>query len=127
MAQRLCNREVGIVQLHIFADKSYLYSFLSIPYPLNHINPLGKCRSWGLDVQLAAYNLRQMLALKVERSLVEDGHGQVLDDAVRLDIAEVCDLPEYAFFGDRLVTAEHYDVGGDSCSLKFLYRVLGRL
>ena len=60
-----------------------------------------------------------MAALQHQRGLVQHGHRQVLDDAVRLDVAEQCDLLPVGFL-QRLVHAGDDDIRHDAHALQFL-------
>ena len=44
-------------------------------------------------MQLFDYHVVEAAGVEHQRTLVEAGHGQVLDDALRLDVAEGADLP----------------------------------
>ena len=58
-----------------------------------------------------------------QRTLVEAGHGQVLDDALRLDVAEGADLPADVA-AHAAVGAQDDDVGADAHALQLLDGVL---
>lgn len=64
---------------------------------------------------------------KHERRFIQHRDRHVLDDAVALHIAEVCDLAEDVLVLDRLVAAQHDDVRGNAHGLQLLDGVLRRL
>ena len=78
-------------------------------------------------MQLPADHGGQPPFLQIQGRLIENGQRQILDDAVQLYIAEAGHLVENAAVADRLIAAQHDDIGGDAHALQLLHRVLGGL
>ena len=126
VVQRLGDGEIRVVKLHIFADKADGDLTAGVTDAVDQRFPL--LEIWGLVLQpkLAAHNGGKPVRLEHERRFVEIGQGQVLDDAVGLDVAEHGDLSEDAVL-QRLVAAQDDDVRRDTHALKLLDGVLGGL
>ena len=67
------------------------------------------------------------MPLQHQGSLVQRGPGHILNNAVRLDIAEPGDLVKHALIRNGLIAAQHDDIRRDTEALELLYRVLGGL
>ena len=80
----------------------------------------------GDEAQLPADGLIQPLLCHQKGNLVQGGGGGVLDDAVRLDVAEQSDLFPHVF-GDGSVAAADQNVRLDTQGEQLLYGVLGGL
>lgn len=113
MTQGLRNGEIGVVELHIFPHKTDGHSTVSALDGRDHSPPLTQIRLRCRQTQLPADHRGQICLLQIERRLIENGKGQILNDAVRLHVAEVSDFAEDARIGDWLVTAQNDDVRGD--------------
>ena len=127
MTQGLRNGEIGVVELHIFPHKTDGHSTVSALDGRDHGPPLTQIRLRCGQTQLPADHRGQICLLQIERRLIENGKGQILNDAVRLHVAEVSDFAEDARIGDWLVTAQNDDVRGDPQPLQLLHRMLGGL
>ena len=77
-------------------------------------------------MQLLHHHIVQTVGVQHQRALVEARHGQVLDDALRLDVAEGADLAA-DIAAHAAVCAQDDDVGAYAHALQLLDRVLGRL
>ena len=127
VAQGLRDREVGIVELHILSHKADGHRSAAAFDGSNHRLPLAQIRLGRGQPQLPADHRRQVCLLQIQRRLIENGKGQILNDAVRLHIAKVRDFAENARVCDGLVTAQNDDVRSDSQPLQLFYGVLGGL
>ena len=94
---------------------------------LDHFTPLRKVGRRRIDLQLSADNARKMRLLKIQRRFVQRFECQILDHAVPIHVAEVCDLFKNTFIGDRFVAAQHENVGRNAHALQLLDRMLRRL
>ena len=124
VTQRLRDGEVRVVQLHILAHQADLRLAALMADAPHEVLPLGQVRLGRVDVQLAADDAGQVRLFQHQRRLVEDGQRQVLDDAVRLHVAEARDLAEDALVRDLLIHAQHDHVRRDAHALQLLDGVL---
>ena len=127
VAQGLHHREVGVVQLHILAHQGNAGQLLPAADALYHLQPLGHVRLGGLQLQLPADNVGEVVLLQHNGGLIQHGDGQVLNNAVGPHVAEQGDLVEDAGVGDGLVGAQHDDVRLNAHALQLLDGVLGGL
>ena len=123
VAQRLCHREIGVVQLYILADKPDGHGLRAIADALQHIVPVAHVDRGRVDAQLTADNRGEIALFQHDGRFIQHGQGDVLNHAVRLDIAEHRNFAENLGF-KRLVAAENNDVRVDAHALQFLDRVL---
>ena len=126
MAQGLGHREIGVVELDVFAHKADLHVSPQGLDPLHQGSPFAQVRGVGLDAQLPADHRGEAGALQHQGRLVEDRQGPVFDDTVGLDVTEEADLPEDALL-QGLVAAQDDDIRADAHALQLLDRVLGGL
>ena len=115
------------MELDVFADEGYAYGLRAALYALDQILPFAQIRLAGTEAQFAADDVVQALTRQHERRFIERGQGDVLDDAVRLHVAETGNLAENARFLNRLVAAQYYYIRGDAEALQLFYRVLSGL
>ena len=127
MAQGLCHRKIGVVELDVFSYQADADGAGAGLDALHHLLPIPQVRLGHIDVQFPADDGGKACLFQIQGRFVQDGQGQVLDNAVGLHIAEIGDFPEDAFVGDGLVTAQDDDVRGNAHALQLLYRVLGGL
>ena len=127
VAQRLDHGEIGVMQLRIFADERDGHALRAAVDAADHFLPLGKIRLRLAETELAADGVAHVRLFKHERRFIQHRDRHVLDDAVALHIAEVCDLAEDVLVLDRLVAAQHDDVRGNAHALQLLDGVLRRL
>ena len=126
MAERLGDRQVGVMKLHIFADKGNGDVLRTVVNALQHFVPFRKIDFGRVNAEFAAYDRREIALFKHDRRFVEDGERDVLDHAVRFYVAEHGNLLENRFL-ERFVTAQNNDIRLDAHPLQFLDGVLGRL
>ena len=127
VANGLHHGEIGVVQLHVFADQRHAQPGARGLDAVHQRPPLRKVRLRRVDMEAAADHTGEALALQHQRGLVEIWQGHVLDDAVRRDVAEIRDLAEDALVLDALVAAQDDDVRRDAQPLQLLDGVLGGL
>ena len=127
MAQRLDHGEIGVVQLRIFADERDGYALRAAVDAADHFLPLAEIGLRLAETELAADGIAHVRFFQHERGLVEHGDRHVLDNAVVIHVAEVCDLAEDILVLDRLVAAQHDDIRRDAHALQLLDGVLRRL
>ena len=123
--QRLDNTDIGVVKLDIFSDKGDCDFLGRMAQVLNHLRPVLEIRFWTVKVETLTDNLRKMLFLHGERSLVQILYIQILEDMVRRQVAEQRDLVLHCCV-QRIFRAAHDDVRLDSHSLEFFYTGLRR-
>ena len=126
MLQRLCNRQVCVVQLDVFADQRDLDMVAARGDALEHRDPVAHIALGRADGQLAAHNIGQVALLEHHRRLIQHGKGAVLNNAVRLHGAEHGDLALDVVI-HRLVDAGDDDVRGNTQAAQLLDRVLSGL
>jgi len=126
VVQALHHAQVGIVQLNVLTHQGNLAVAAAGGNAADQFLPLGQVGGRGLQVQLAGHHIGQAGGLQHQRAFVQAGHGQVLNNTVRADIAEHADLA-LDVAANRAVGTQHDDVGGDTHALQLLAGVLGRL
>ena len=126
VAQRLGHGQVGVVQAHILAHQRDAHGFGAIVDAVEHLVPLGHVGRGRVDGKLAAHNVGEVVLLQHDGRLIEAGHGQVLDHAVGLDVAEQRNLIADVLI-DGLVRAGDDDVGEYAHGAQLLDGVLGGL
>ena len=114
------------MQLHILADEADDDAFAAAVDAFEHLVPLLHVWLRRRQLQLPADDVREMMLFQHERRFIQLRDGQVLDDAVFLDIAEQRDLLEDRLL-QRAVAAQNDDIGMDAHALQFLDRMLRRL
>ena len=126
MAQSLGNGKISIMKLDVLTHKGNSHLFALMLYPVNKALPLTQIGLAGLKTQFPADNSRKTLSFKHERGLVENWQSCVLNYAVRLHIAKVCNLGKNRFVCNLLIITQNNDIRGNTHALKFFYAVLGR-
>ena len=127
VAQRLDHGEIGVVQLRILADERNGHALCAAVDAAYHFLPLGEIGLRLAEAETAAYGVAHVRFFEHEGGFVQHGDRHVLNDAVRLHVAEVRDLVEDVLVLDRLVAAQHDDIRRDAHALQFLDGVLRRL
>ena len=108
VAQRLCHREIGVVQLDILADKADVHG-LSRRFRCASSISFQSVRSHvGASIaQLTADDRRRSCVFSsISGASYSTGRVMILDHAVRLDIAEQCEILRKIVGFKRLVAAE---------------------
>ena len=114
------------MQLHILADKADDDALSAAVDAFEHLVPLFHIGLCGGQLQLPADDVREMMLFQHERRFIQLRDGQVLDDAVFLDVAEQRDLLEDRLL-QRAVAAQNDDIGMDAHALQLFDRMLCRL
>ena len=119
VAQSFRNGKIGVVQADIFAHQSDAHRAAAVLDARQHLVPFGHVRRGQVvEVQFTAHDIGEVMLFQHHRRLIEDGHGQVLNDAVGLDIAEQRDLI-LDFLVDRLVRTGGNDIREDTHRAQF--------
>ena len=126
VVQGLHHGEVGVVELGVLAHQGDGHLLVGVLLPLHHGAPLPQVRLVGDEAQLPAHHLIQALLRHQQGDLIQGLGGGVLDDAVRLHIAEQGDLPADILRDGRVAPA-HQDVRLDAQGEQLLHGVLGGL
>ncbi len=85
--------EVGVVQLDVLAHQRDGAGLAAGGDAGDDVLPLGQVGVGGnVQLELVHHHVVQTVGVEHQRALVEAGHGQVLDDAFGLDVAEGADL-----------------------------------
>ena len=125
MAQCLGNGQIGIVELDILAHKTDGHILIPGIDLMQHPIPVGQINVGSVDVQLPADDGGKVLLFQHNGGLIQAGQGDILNDAVRLHVAEHGDLAEDALL-QRLIAAQDNDIRLYTQTLQFLDGVLGR-
>ena len=92
MVQALHDGEVGVVQLDVLAHQRDGTGLAAGGDAGDDVLPLGQVGGGNVQLELVHHHVVQTVGVEHQRALVEAGHGQVLDDAFGLDVAEGADL-----------------------------------
>ena len=115
--------QIGVMQLDVLAHEGDGAGLAAGGDPGQHLFPLGEVCGGNIQMQLLDHHVVEAAGVEHQRTLVEAGHGQVLDDALRLDVAEGADLPADVA-AHAAVGAEDDDVGANAHALQLLDGVL---
>ena len=126
MVQGLHHGEVGVVELGVLAHQGDGHPLAGVLLPVHHGAPLPQIRLVGDEAQLPAHHLVQTLLGHQQGHLIQRLRRGVLDDAVRLHIAEQGDLPADVL-GDGHVAPAYQNIRLDAQGQKLLHGVLGGL
>ena len=126
MAQSLRHGEIGVVELDVLANKADGDVLAAVSDFLHHLNPFRQLRLGGLQTQFPADNAGQIGLFQHQRGFIQHGQGDILNDAVRFDVAEHADFLENGWL-QRLVAAQDNDIRLDAHALQFLDGVLSGL
>jgi len=126
MVQRLCHRQIGVMQLHIFSHQANGNLLIPIANPLHQLLPLPQIRLRRIQVKLSAYCVRKVLLFQHQRSLIQIGQCSVFNNTVLADIAKQRNFLKNRFL-QRFIAAQNNHIRIDPHSLQLLYRMLGRL
>ena len=114
------------MELGVLAHQGDAHLLVGGLLPLDHGAPLPQVRLVGDEAQLAADHLVQALLRHQQGHFIQCLRRGVLDDAVRLHIAEQGDLPADILRDGRVAPA-HQDVRLDAQGEQLLHGVLGGL
>ena len=126
VVQAFHHREVCIVQLDVLAHQCNGAGLAAGGNAGDYLLPLGQVGGGNIQMQLLHHHIVQTVGVQHQRALVETGHGQVLDDALRFDVAEGADLAA-DIAAHAAVCAQDDDIGAYAHALQLLDRVLGGL
>ena len=126
MAQCLGHREIGIMELHIFTHETNGNGFAAAANFLNHLLPLRQIRQGSRKTKFPADNCGQVRFFQHQRCFVQNGNGDVFNDAIRFYVAEHTDFLEDTLF-QGLVAAQNNDIRLHTHTLQFPNGVLCRL
>ena len=123
VAQRLRHREVGVVQLDVFAHKPDGDAAAERPDAGDQFLPFSQFGRARPEAELPADDQGKVMILQHQRGFVQIRQSDVLNHAVGHDVAEHGDFAEDFRF-QRLIAAQHDDVRRNSHPLQFFHRVL---
>ena len=127
VTQRFRDRDIGILQRNIFADNGNGYFFIIFFQDAgHHIMPTAHILRLVLHVQLAQNNAVQSLLLHEHRHLIDASGRKVLDNCVRVNVAEHSHFFTH-FLRNRLFTAADDDIRRNTDAAQLLNAVLRRL
>ncbi len=127
VTERFGYAEISVVQFDILADKADLDDSLARFDALDHMLPVAQIRLVRFQIQLAAYDVGEVRLFKHQGRFIQYGQGEILDHAVRPNVAEAGDLIENSLVGDRFIGTKDDDIGRHAEALQFFDGVLGRL
>src|SRR5581483_6183319 len=124
--ERLVDRQVRVVELHVLADQGDLDHTLALPDALGQLVPLAEVRLRRRQPELLTDEVVEALLLQRGRDEVHVGDVLVRDHLVRLDVGEEGDL--VAHVGrDRVARAADDHVRVDTDAAQLVDGVLRRL
>ena len=126
VVQCLRNGDIGIRQLDVLADHSDFHFLGRMIDLVDHLFPVRHIRREIIHVELLQGDLVETFALHHQRNLIDRRSRAVLDDSLRLHIAEHRDLL-FHFLRNGLLRAADEDVRLDADSAQFLDAMLRRL
>ena len=126
MAHGLRNGEIRVVKLDILADEADLHVLFAAAHAIQHLVPFLEVRLRQVELQLAADDFGEIVALQHDRRFIKRLNRKILDDAIGLDIAKQRDLPLEVFI-HRTIHADHDHVRCNAGGLQFFDRMLRRL
>ena len=123
VTKRFGHRQICIVQLDVFSDKADGNGFVCALFARNHLLPLGKIGRGRVDLKLAADDGGEIGLFEHQGRFIEARDRNIFNHAVGLYVAEHRNLLENRGL-ERLVAAEHDDIGVDAHAEKLLHGVL---
>ena len=93
MVEAFHDGQIGVMQLDVLAHEGDGAGLGAGGDPGQHLFPLGEVGRGNIQMQLFDHHVVEAAGVEHQRTLVEAGHGQVLDDALRACVAEGADLP----------------------------------
>ena len=90
--QRLVNREIRVVELHVLADEADVDLAAALRDALGQLGPLAELGRLRREPELLADHLVEALGLELLRDEVDVRHVAVQDDGLRLEVGEHRDL-----------------------------------
>lgn len=123
MIERFRNGQIRVVQLYILADERNLDVFIPRFDTLEHFEPFCHIAGLVFNAKLTAHNIGKIIPFKHQRCLVEHWQRDILDNAVRLYVAEQRNLLKNALV-NRLIAAQHDDIRIDAERAQLLDAVL---
>ncbi len=114
------------MEFYIFPHNGYGHLPASAADPIQHAGPVGKVAGRCRNLQFPAHNIIKALVVQHDGHFIQNRHGSVIQNAVRLYIAEQGYLLFHALLQFPVTPADD-DIGHDALGLKLFDRVLGRL
>ena len=125
VVQALHHGEVGVVQFDILAHQRDGAGLAAGGDAGHYLLPFGQVGGGHVQFQFLHHHVVEAIGVQHQRALVEAGHGQVLNDALGLHVAEGADLPADVA-AHAAVGAQDDDVRVHAHALQLFHRVLGR-
>ena len=126
VVQALHHGKISVVQLDVLAHQRNGAGLAAGGNAGDHTLPLGQVGGGHVQLELFHHHIIQAVGVEHQRALVQAGHGQVLNDALRLDIAEGADLAA-DIAAHAAVSTQDDDIGVHAHALQLLDGMLGRL
>ena len=126
MVKRLRNGDIGIGKFHILAHHGNLHLCCRMIDLVDHLLPAFHVRRAIVHVELGKHDPVQPLLLHHKGNLVDAGGCAVLDDGIRVHVAEQGNLLLH-LLGNGLLRAADEDVRLNADGPELLDAVLGRL
>ena len=124
--QRLVDREIRVVELHVLADEADVDLAAALGDALGELGPLAELGRLRREPELLADHLIEPLGLQLLRDEVDIRHVAVDDDSLRLEVREHRDLVAQVV-RKLVLRAADDDVRVDSDPAQLIHRVLRRL
>ena len=124
--ERLVDREIRVLELHVLADERDLHDLAPAVHPLQQLVPVGQVAAREIEAEPLADEPVEAFPLEHARHLVDVRHVRARDDSARVDVGEQRDLVADVA-RELLVRAAHDDVGMDADPAQLVHRMLRRL
>ena len=113
------------MECYVFTDHRDFYAFRRVEKLLYHVFPVGHINVRYRKSEFFERDLVEAFVFQKERYLIDGGSCFVLDDSVRINVAEESEF-FFHFVGDLFFRTTYDDVGVDTDAAQFFYAVLGR-
>ena len=88
MTQSLGDREICVVKLNIFSDKTYCYALVAVIYTFKHFVPFAEIDIRSVDAELTADDSGEIAFFKHYRCFIKLGKRYIFNYAVGFNIAK---------------------------------------
>jgi len=123
VGQRLVQRDIAVLHLHVFADHGDVDLAVGVGLRRHDLLPVGQICRRHVEAQLVDHDFIETLLVQQHRYLVDVVGVDARDDRALLDVGEQRDLAAL-FVGQGILAAAQQHVGLDTNAAQFLDGVL---